>query len=273
MAIYIRVYPEFSYEIIFTGGKLKKKRFHILINPNKHVKLPLKDDDEIRLNTKSLTHIASMEPSLSNKDMFQRTIKIAEITNRPIITNKDSKEKFREHGISVTQLRTLGYEEQIVDGLNVDPVYKEEISDDYKEEYQKDKPNLLTVGKQVIDLFNPLKWQKDKTSKKNIKVDPTKPLALVISMKKSNTILIPLDRRGIDHINMLVKSLKPWLTVIMSNNLGDTFDIEEGTKNILIIQDEYKANQTLQASKGYNLSIPHHTFVCGIKQWAEIPEQ
>ena len=92
-------------------------------------------------------------------------------------------------------------------------------------------------------------------------------------MKKSNTILIPLDRRGIDHINMLTKSLKPWLTVVLSNNLGDTFDIEEGTKNLLIIQDDYKADQTLQASKGYNLSIPHNTFVSGIKQWAEIPEQ
>jgi hypothetical protein len=273
MAIYIRAYPEFCYEIIFTGGKVKKKRFHILINPNRHVKLPVKNDEEIRINTESLTHIASMEPSLSDPDMIQRTIKIAEITNRPIITNKDSKEKFREYGISITQLRTLGYEEQIVDGLNVDPVYKEEISDDYIEEYQKEKPSIINVGKQVIDLFNPLKWQKEKTSKRNIQVDPTKPLALVISMKKNNTILIPLDRRGIDHINMLVGSLKPWLTVILSNNIGKTFDIEEGTKNILFIQDNYEGNQTLQASKGYNLSVPHNTFICGIKQWAEVPEQ
>ena len=74
MAIYIRAYPDFSYEIIFTGGIVKKKRFHILINPNQHVKLPVKDDDEVRLNTDSLTHIASMEPSLSDPDMIQQTI-------------------------------------------------------------------------------------------------------------------------------------------------------------------------------------------------------
>ena len=104
MSLYIRAYEDYSYEIIYTQGKVRKKRIHLLINPGSQITLQgTSKSSETEVNIQSLTHILAMETSVIKPDLINRTVKIAEMTNKPIITNKESSDKFREKGLSIAQ--------------------------------------------------------------------------------------------------------------------------------------------------------------------------
>lgn len=279
MGLYIRAYADYSYEIIFTKGIFRKKRLHILINPGKEIKLSGNSDNDVHVNTRSLTHIVAMETSTKDKQMLEHTINIAELTNKPIITNEHSSKIFREYGLSVKQLRIIGFQDEVVDGLNVDPLYipKVEKPDNNKDESKSSSSNLSAIGDFVSNNLNPLKWKPVKkiTSKilnqpPTIEVDPTKPMAFNLHLGKSSKLLLPLDSESIKSINELIPVIQPNVVIIPNKDVSFSKEIEEGAQKVIILNDEFDDDSVLVMPKTHNLGIFHDTLYGGLEEWIEI---
>ncbi len=281
MVIYIRGYLNYCFELIITEGKKfksKKKRIHILINPNNEVNiLPGKSETEV--NTQSITHILSMQTSIINSEMIKRTVTLAENTNKPVITNKKSSLQFRELGISVKQLRILGYDEEVIDGLSVDPVYMEEIDKKIIEKSQSEKKNTNTLslkniskfGKKLTKNLNPLNLGKNIIKiEPEKKIDPTNPMAIVVYSNNNKKIMIPLDDRGIKHIQQIINSIKPWVVIMPEMNISDTYNINN-TEKLIFMNKEYKAEEMMLVPRSSNPTIKHQTLLCGFNTWYKIP--
>ncbi|MHA2252159.1 MAG: hypothetical protein ACXAD7_17475 [Candidatus Kariarchaeaceae archaeon] len=278
MPLYIRSYKEFTYEIIYTEGRVKKKRIHVLINPGKSIKLRGQaQKHETELNPDSLTHIIAMETSVMNPKMINWTMRIAELTNKPIITNQETSEKFKEKGLSIRQLRLLGYEEEIIDGLHIDPIYKEELQEVIPKDQNKSVMSKITgFGKTVTDTINPLKWKplekfKDTVipTQPKIEIDPSKPLAIYVLFGRNESILIPLDRRAIENINILIPNYLPKLVILPETTISDTLNIESGARYLLIVNETHQGDQTIYIPKAFN-KVEHDTIYAAFEEWIEI---
>jgi hypothetical protein len=248
--LYIRTYFDYCYEIIYTEGRVKKKRIHLLINPGKNAKLKgHAKKEETEINVESLTHVVAMETSVQDPKIIDRTTKFAEITNKPIITNDETAILFKENGLSIKQLRILGYDEEVIDGLRIDPVYSEELPEVVKNSKRPSITSKITdIGKIVTDVINPLKWkpvEKIKTTVKNgnPEIDPSKPLAIYITFGKVETVLVPLDTRAISNINKLIATMNPKIVVLPNLTISDTLSIGEGAKLALVLHETHKLEQ------------------------------
>lgn len=288
MSLYIRAYEDYSYEIIFTQGKVRKKRIHLLINPGNQIKLQgTTKNSDTEVNIQSLTHILAMETSVIKPDLIKRTVKIAEMTNKPIITNKESSEKFREKGLSIKQLRLLGFQEEVIDGLYVDPIYKEEIGVTDLNKTTISPQRFYTVSEKLIDFtksvprrLNPLNWKPVKKVKQTITgsevhemiVDAKNPLALYIRFSKSIDVLIPLDTRAIEFIDDLVPETTPRLILLPNLDVSDTLKINHKTKALLIFNKEHKQEKPLIIPKTYNPDAKHDTIYVPFEEWIDIDE-
>lgn len=281
MVTYFRSFIDLSFELIFTGGRFKKKRIHLYVNPSKIPRVVSNSKSEgPEINPQSITHILAMQTSIPNQEMIQRTKVIAENINKPIITNKKTSLIFRDSGISVKQLRILGFEEEVIDGLLIDPVYMEELNSESikSDENASSSINPLSIksiasfGKKLGKTLNPLKFSKpvlQPKEKENI-IDPTNPLAVVIYSSKNKKILLPLDKRGIKHIKQIINSIQPWLTVLPSKNISETFTIENTTK-LLFLDDQYDAEELVIIPRSSNPNLTHQTLQGGYNNWFEIP--
>ncbi|MDH5645953.1 MAG: hypothetical protein OEZ01_08090, partial [Candidatus Heimdallarchaeota archaeon] len=278
MVVYIRVYDDFSYEIVQSN----KRKLHIYINPGKKGKLSgIARENDIEINTDNLTHILSLETSIKNEEMIKRTLKLAELSNKPIITNQESAGFFRENGLSVKQLRIISHNEEIISGLSIVPVYQNIINETEKElkEKQENKNNILEgVNKTIKYMFTPGKWKTTKFIKKNIlpkeptiSIDTSKPLAIVLNFGKGIKLLCPLDERGLEYINDIINETKPWLVIIPNHDVSFTKSIIAKTKLILITNNKSVDDEVLIIPKSYNSTIEHDTLYGGLYQWLEIP--
>ena len=289
MGLYIRAYPDYCYEIIYTDGTLKKKRIHILINPGNEAKLQgQKSKSDTEINVTSLTHIIAMETSIMDSDVIDRTKKIAQVTNKPIITNQVSAEKFKEKGLSVKQLRVLGFEEEVIDGLTVDPIYLEEIDGTLEsQEIQEEEKEPFTVkkipkmvyeaGKQVPKLLNPINWKPVRAVKETItgdagKINPKNPLALHITFNSKSDVVVPLDKRAQDNMNQIIPDMKPHVVILPHNDVSHTTDITSKVRTLLIVNQLHKGEKALVIPKTYNTSTDHDTIYASFSEWIDVDE-
>lgn len=287
MTLYVRAYEDFSYEIIFVDGIIRKNRVHLLINPSKHVKLPGQGEEEDPvLNIESLTHIISMETSVKNPQLIDRTVYIAERTNKPIITNQSTADIFKGRGLSVKQLRILGFQEEIVEGVQIDPVYLEEIIEEPEPDGKKGADDergnifgsgILDFGKSIVNKMNPLKWKPVKsisnivkTSEETLDVDPTKPVAYSIQLRGGPNILFPTDRRGIININRVIHEVSPDVLLIVNQDVSFTKNIGKGLHKVIILNNQITDDQLLVLPKSHNIDVKHDTFYGALRQWVEI---
>lgn len=273
MAIYIRTYSDFSYELIFTEGKFKKKRLHLLVNPGSEVKLPSTDrDGQVEINPESITHILTMQTSIIDDDMLHSTIRLAEITNKPIITNKKTSLTLRKFGLSVKQLRLIGFEEEVVEGLSLDPVYQEEIA--YHVEPSailKPLDRIGNFGKKLTkSLTGNLLKGIIKEEKRDIKIDASNPLAVVVGVNRNQTILLPLDDRAVKNLKKIVEAIKPWLAVFPYVDISNTINIS-GSKKVIIMNKDYQSEEIIIVPQSSNPGIDHQTILAGLNAWFEIP--
>jgi hypothetical protein len=279
MSLYIRAHDDFSYEIIYVHkGMFSKSRLHILINPGKHIKLPgqhLDHDHDVEINIKSLTHIVSMDTSVQNPKMIDRTIRLAERTNKPIITNEETAVHFREHGLSVKQLRIIGFETEVVDGLQIDPVYLEELSDQITEP-EPPENIIIDMGKKIINTFNPLNWKPIKSIKNTIVeenreiIDTAKPLGFQLFFGSKIGVLLPLDRRGVNNLNRIIPQMNPRIVVIPNKEIGYTKQLRAGTARVIILNGEIEGDELIVVPQTYNPKIPHDTYYGSLAEWIEI---
>jgi hypothetical protein len=288
VTLYIRAYEDYSYELIYTEGSIRKKRIHLLVNPGNHVKLQgTAKDRETEVNVQSLTHIVAMETSIVKSQLLKRTVKIAELTNKPIITNKESSTKFREKGISVKQLRILGFQEEVIDGLTVDPIYMEELGDMAQEPEEKASFSFSSIGSKMIEFtksvprkLNPFKWKPVKkithsitgTENAEFVVDPSNPLAMYVKFSKSDDIIIPLDLRAMDHIDELLPHLTPKLILLPNVDVSDTLEINHKARALLVFNKENKQEKAIVIPKTYNPEAKHDTLYAGFEEWVDIEE-
>lgn len=281
MPIYIRTYRDFSYELIHSEGRVKKKRLHILVNPGNLIKLKGQAQKlETEVNSESLTHIVAMETSVHDPKMANRTVKLAELTNKPIITNDETAKLFKNKGLSVKQLRILGFAEEIIDGLQIDPVYIEELEE--SSELKNDTKlsfysKVADLGKMMTSSINPLKWKSMDKIKGTIsedlvkrEVDPSKPLAIFIKFNKFDTVLIPLDERAMKNINRLISNMQPKITILPNSTVSDTLNLDKGSNTILVLNETHLNEQVINIPKTHNPHLPHDTIYGGFEEWIQI---
>ncbi|MFV2015853.1 MAG: hypothetical protein ACC656_10515 [Candidatus Heimdallarchaeota archaeon] len=288
MPMYIRAYEDYSYEIIYTEGKLRKKRIHLLVNPGAKTRIrgPT-TGNETEVNIQSLTHIVAMETSIVKPQLMKRTIKIAEMTNKPIITNKESSDKFRENGISVKQLRILGFQEEVIDGLFLDPIYMEELGDTSLAPVEEQSKGLASIGPKLIKFtksvprrLNPFKWKPvkkitrtiTKTENDEIIVDPSKPLAIYLRFSKSDDIIMPLDVRAMDHLDELLPQITPKLITLPNVDVSDTLQIKHNARALIVFNKQNKQEKAMIIPKAYNPETKHDTIYAAFEEWVDIDE-
>ncbi len=274
--------------MIFTEGKVRKKRIHLLINPGSLINLQgTTKKSETEVNIQSLTHILSMETSVVKPDLIKRTVKIAELTNKPIITNKESSEKYREKGLSIKQLRLLGFQDEIIDGLYVDPIYKEEIGLRDHITPEPTASGINTISEKIVDFtksvphrINPLNWKPVKKMKQTLtgsqddvmKIDAKNPLGAYIKFSKGIDVLVPLDTRAIEFINDLVPETTPRLILLPNLDVSDTLTITHRTRALMIFNKEHKQEKALIIPKTYNPDANHDTIYAPFEEWIDIDE-
>jgi len=275
MTLYIRGYEDYSYEVIFLDGVFKKNRVHILINPGNYIKLPGQGgESDVEINIESLTHILTMETSITNPDIIKRTTYIAERTNKPIITNQETGDKFRTEGLSVKQLRIIGFEEEVVEGIHVDPVYLGELPVAVEEE---NSHSFLYIG-EMMKMINPLNWKPvQKISdmilphpKSSQDIDTSKPLAFHIELGSKLNLLLPLDERGVDNINKILPQMHVHTLVVPNKELSYTSEINEPVSNVLLLNRSFSDDQVLIIPKSHNPGIDHDTHYGALEEWIEI---
>ncbi len=288
MPMYIRAYEDYSYEVIYTEGKLRKKRIHLLVNPGTNTKIQgTTKGSETEVNIQSLTHIVAMETSIVKPQLLKRTIKIAEMTNKPIITNKESSDNFRENGISIKQLRILGFQEEVIDGLFIDPIYKEELGEKQLEPVTEDSKGLASIGykffeftKSVPRRLNPFRWKPVKKITQTvigkdsgeIIVDPSKPLAIYLRFSKSDDVIMPLDVRAMDHLDELMPQITPKLIALPNVDVSDTMQINHNARALIVFNRENKQEKALIIPKAYNPDTNHDTIYAPFEEWVDINE-
>lgn len=280
MPIYIRTYSDFSYELIHTEGRVKKKRIHILVNPGNLIKLKGQAQKmETEVNSESLTHIVAMETSVNDPKMVNRSVKLAELTNKPIITNDETAKLFKNKGLSVKQLRILGFAEEVIDGLQIDPVYIEELAESVMNNDTKLSfySKVTDLGKIMTRSINPLKWKSMDKIKGTIsedlvkrEVDPSKPLAIFIKLTKFDTVLIPLDERAMKNINRLISNLQPKITILPNSTVSDTLNLEQGSNTVLVLNENHHNEQVINIPKTHNTHLPHDIIYGGFEEWIQI---
>lgn len=274
--------------MIFTEGKLRKKRIHLLINPGSLINLQgTTKKSETEVNIQSLTHILAMETSVVKPDLIKRTVKIAELTNKPIITNKESSEKYREKGLSIKQLRLLGFQDEIIDGLYVDPIYKEEIVNADLKVQEPSTSGINAIGEKIIDFtksvpqrINPLNWKPVKKMKQTLTgseneeliIDAKNPLGVYIKFSKGIDVLVPLDTRAIKFIDDLVPETTPRLILLPNLDASDTLTITHQAKALMIFNKEHKQEKALIIPKTYNPDAKHDTIYAPFEEWIDIDE-
>lgn len=288
MGLYIRAYEDYSYEIIYTEGKLRKKRIHLLVNPGINTKLQgTKKGNETEVNIHSLTHIVTMETSIVKPQLLKRTIKIAEMTNKPIITNKESSDKLRENGISIKQLRILGFQEEVIDGLFIDPIYVEELGVELLKSEIDDRKGLSSIGSKLIEFtksvprrLNPFRWKPVRkitqtvigSEGDDIIVDPSKPLAIYLKFSKSDDLIMPLDVRAMDHLDELIPQITPKLIALPNVDVSDTMQIKHRARALIVFNKENKQNKAMIIPKAYNPDTKHDTIYAPFEEWVDINE-
>ncbi len=276
MTLYVRAYDDFSYELIFLEGRVRKKRLHLLVNPSKHVHLPGTSKEGIELNIESLTHIITMQTSVVNNELIHRTTFLAERTNKPIITNSETAELFKEQGLSVRQLRVIGFQQEVVDGIQIDPIYLKELSQEVKEHAPK-RPLDPVVD--LLKLVNPFSWKPVKRVTKTlfpklvkpdeVLIDPGKPLAFHIELGTSHSILLPLDKRGMDHINQIIPNMEIKTVVIPNQDISFTKTITQGARQVIILNSDV-GEEPLFVPKSQNAYIKHDSIYGSLEEWVEI---
>jgi len=257
------------------GGRRKKTRLHLLVNPSSRVHLPGIKADGIELNIESLTHIITMETSVVNDALLDRTTHLAERTNKPIITNEETAIRFKERGLSVRQLRIIGHQQEVVDDIHIDPVYMQELSDEVRELPKKKRLDPVT---DLLKIVNPLQWKPiklltkglfPKSVKEDNIIDPSKPLAFHIEFSNSGSILLPLDKRGIKYINRIIPNLKPKTLILPNQDLAYTKLVNPGVKQVIILNgvgDE----EPIIIPRSHNAYIPHDSVYGSLEVWIEI---
>ncbi|MHA2089909.1 MAG: hypothetical protein ACW98K_03545 [Candidatus Kariarchaeaceae archaeon] len=278
MTLYIRVYQDYTYEIIFTEGRVKKKRIHLLINPKSNVILKgQSSSDQTEINIESLTHFVTLNTSTGNLTAIEKTVSLAELTNKPIITNSNTSSTFKDRGISIKQLRIMSGEEEVLDDLRINPVYLDEMT-----EIQVQKPSGLTskipyLGDLIPNSLNPLKWKPINAIKQVILVrekqgiDLSKPLGLFFLFGKYDSVLLPLEKMATEDINKLVGFYLPKITVFPYREISDTVAIAMGSKTVLIVNEKHSSEQVMHIPKTYNPSVKHDTIYGALEEWILLP--
>lgn len=276
---YLRAYHEYAYEILFSEIKGRNK-IHILINPNHEIKLPSTNAKEPILNPKNVTHIFCIEASIYDEGLVNRTAKLAQNINKPIITNNETSKKFKKLGLATRQMRILGFEEEVVEGLKIDLIFSNEIPKNIKTKFQKNNYNLFNTIRLIEKAINPLNWQPIRKiigkGSKNVAsqtkyLDINNPLAILVNISKKEKVLIPLDRRAIDDIENLAEKISPWMIILPDVNIDMSYNLKsKDLKKVLILTENMETDKLVLAPSTHNLGVFHDTLIGGIGSWLTI---
>lgn len=275
MGNYIRAYKDFSFEIVLTSGKFKKRRVHILINPNAQVEIDVFTSKEAAINPDGITHLLYLERINADEMTFRKTLKMAEQLNKPIIVNESSGKKLRSEGISVKQLRYLT-DDEIVRGLKIIPITFEWMDyepsgESLKLDPQPDVPllqkgfeNFLNGIGSFLDFLNPLK--KDK------KEDPIeeagKPMALLLEYAKSK-VFIPLDALACKYVSEISNLHSPTIVILSDFTLAEASLLNLNVRSMLVIDSTHPKDKELYIPQAQN-DTSFDIKLASTEEWIEI---
>ena len=290
MTVYVRVYPGYAIELILSRGRFKKKRIHLLINPNSHVKLGImRNDEQVSLDSENLTHILYLERTYNTKETFKHTVRLAQILNKPIITNENSAEKLRQEGIPARQIRYFTNKEDVITNFSVEQV--DYSLKDYKPEAERVLPskNLKDMKsnaksenflRKFLSLLSPPAFSVyNKISLKIVtpfstyfedeKVMNGNSLAIFLHWKK-HTFLIPLDKFGMENIEKMSELYCPDTIIFSEIEISKISALELNAEQIVIADEKYAKEKTLQIPKKYNPGFNYNIILGSLMEWIDL---
>lgn len=297
MALYLRGYKEFSFELIFTDGRLKKRRIHLLINPNKYIRILRKDKSKgPEVNPASLTHIVCLLSSQSNNRLIEKTLNIAELTNKPIITDNFTSEILKKGGIPSRQLRILGFDDQIITGLKISPLVLDssdlkasgkdsnhqnppkQVVENHDEPKFREKfgisPVLSLVKSNLGKLTKfPLSKIKDTVLPgSNRTVDWSKPFGLELYFGKRIKMLIPLNKQALELLPTVLPSIQSFYLILPDMDLDESVGIKAKTNTLIILNKNYSNEEPTIIPMNYNPNSDHNTIYTGFENWVQLDD-
>ena len=289
MNLYVRVYPDYALELILSTGKLRKRRTHLLINPNLHVKLAIaqQDDGGISLDPESLTHILYLERRCNSKETFKQTVRLAGLLNKPVITNEVSAEKLKKEGIPARQIRYFSNQEDVIANLAIEQV-NFSVKDNATETKRvvpasnlAEEGYLVKAGNSLKSFFSSLPSSPALRNKISEKI--TTPLSLLNTGKiepgnlqaiflhwKTHTLLIPLEKSSAEDTEKWSKLYKPDIIIFPEITLAEVSMLELTTKHIVIVDAKHAKAKPIQIPQKYIPDYDYDIILGSSMEWIDI---
>ncbi len=303
MTIYVRRYADCSTELVLIQGGFRKKRYHLLINPQN---LQLVTDTQEGINPEGVTHIVAVAPLGSTSIFYERLFSIAEMLNKPVIADNETFRRLRELGMPARQLRQLEHLDEIFPALEIEIVnYKKSLFEPQPEALKPTDETKIPTSRKISEplhlvgislkktTIDPLRLLVNKTFnilllpfRRWIKVSVPairknrveeqaevslneEPIQLLIEFK-SKRILIPL----LDESSMwLIKSseqFEPDIAVFTNSDLSIIHSIRFETRHVIILNKENPSEKILRIPRSANPMLTFEITLGGYGDWIEL---
>ncbi len=298
MALYVKQWPDGMIEVIFLKSGFRKRRYHFLVNPRDLTQITSVDGD---VNYESVSYIVVFETAVSEPDLLDKVLDIAEWINKPVITDHETFDILKGMGMSVRQWRNVETLDEILDEVELAPIHYMKKDFDPENETVKptrdsevDVPYLLSdrlsgyttiflapvrfISKLFLNTFKkPMKTMRKVplirkvSTPPEVSMDdiPEKPIYVKFSFS-SRSLLVPLDDVGIKYIDKAVSLNKPDFVVLPKSRLQDVFKIPEGPKTVVVLDPDYSLPEPTTIPKAFNAQLNFDVILGAMKEWVEL---
>ncbi len=279
MGTYIRAYPDFSFEVVITSGKFKKRRAHVLINPNSQVELDVFANKDAAVNPEGVTHLVYLRKIKGDEECFLRTLRLAELLNKPVIVDEDSGTVLRSEGMSVKQLRYIT-DEDVIPGLKIIPIefeWKDYEPDREhvnlnpqpdKSPIQKGLENVVSSVSNVLNFFNPAKLLSKEEVEDTPIMEVDRAMAMLLVFNKTR-LLLPLDDFGCRYVDKISEMHSPTVIAFSESTVSEVIQLEMRAKNIMVFDKNHPKDKELFIPKSVN-DTDFDIKLASTEEWVEL---
>ncbi len=296
MTLYVKFHPNYMVEIIAIMGRVKTKKIHLLINPERDLdKTP---NNKYEIDLPKLTHLFFIRTTPDSGHQFEFMRDLSETLNIPIILEDSALHRATEHHINRRQIRTLTafnevypkfklglikYEPKIHNAESERIKFKNE-----KSEIQQTQDFIMKVINTTTirpinsvfaripqgfkNIFRPIKRIRPKLP---LIVDEPEsdllsyyPMTLKIEFK-TDVYFIPLTSHGNKHMLSSARHYLPKVVIKTQPSISDIQDFNGLVEKLVLIDNKVDKDQ-FEISEFFNPSIHTNMTIGALGQWIEI---
>jgi hypothetical protein len=291
MSLYIRGFRDYSIEILITNGKFKKNRTHLLINPNNEIHLDIDNNESKQglINPEGISHFVLLSSSIIVPESFDKTLKLAELLNKPIITLEKFVSSLKQNAISIKQLRIIESDTEVIPHTIIRPIYFNNKDYNPEDEYVATDEKSVSLEKLIagpkkvanrtyktinryykFPIYNKLIKPiiKKNNHVKEIR-DLSNPIGVCIKFHKVK-ILLPLDRHGSNYLGKMVEIHQPEIVIMPNSSLSMLQSLSKSVKSVVLFDPNHKYDNQMIIPKVYNEHLGYDTYLATYEEWIDI---